>query len=144
MSQLSLDKTDTHEAERRILEQLWHAGRLQRHIEALERFYSTKRDEFRKLLKSKKDNDELVEIAKFLVIENVIVDQLAETLDQMKEIESEIWIQGESGNYDRDQIALQWTERYAQAWRQWRLKEYLFAIEQMESERLAQCLQYAS
>ncbi len=129
--------------ERQQLERLWHSGRLQRHLEALERFYREKRHEFRQLLKTTTDSDELVEVAKLLVIENGIVDRLSETLDQIKEIESEIWIQGERGNHDRERIAEEWTRRYAQAWREWRIKEYLFAVERMES-RLADCLQLAS
>lgn len=142
MVQISEQFQQTQE-ERRQLEQLWHSGRLQRHLDALERFYREKRHEFNELLKTSTDSDELVAVAKLLVVENVIVDQLAETLDQIKEIESEIWIQGERGNHDRDQIAAEWTQRYASAWREWRLKEYLFAVERMES-RLAECLQLAS
>ncbi len=129
--------------ERQQLEHLWDSGRLQRHLEALERFYRERRHEFRQLLNTSTDNDELVEVAKLLVIENGIVDRLSETLDQIKEIESEIWIQGEHGNHDRERIAEEWTRRYAQAWREWRIKEYLFAVERMES-RLADCLQLAS
>lgn len=131
------------ESERQHLEALWHSGRLQRHLDALERFYSDKRHEFRELLKTTDDSDELIEAAKILVIQNGIVDQISETLDQIKEIESEIWIQGERGNYDRDQIAVDWTERYAEAWREWRIKEYLFAVERMES-RLGEFAKIAS
>ena len=64
-------------------------------------------------------------------------------LDQIKEIESEIWIQGERGNHDREQIAAEWTQRHARSWREWRIKEYLFAVERMDS-RLAECLELAS
>ena len=125
--------------ERHYLDELWHSGRLQRHLDALERFYRKKRHELRELLKTSTDSAELVEKAKYLVIENGIVDQLTETLDQIKEIESEIWIQGERGNYDRQKIAEEWTVRYASSWREWRLKEYLYAVERMESQ-LAACL----
>ncbi len=137
------DSLHPQDAERQQLEALWHSGRLQRHLDALERFYSTKQHEFKELLKTTDDSDELVEVAKLLVVQNGIVDQLTETLDQIKEIESEIWIQGERGNYDRDQIAVEWTERYAASWREWRIKEYLYAVERMES-RLGEFAQIAS
>jgi hypothetical protein len=130
-------------AERQLLEQLWHAGRLQRHLDALERFYREKRNEFKQLLDTTTDNEEIVQIAKYLVAQNGIVDLLAETLDQIQEIEAEIWIQGEVGNHDREKIAEEWTQRHARAWREWRTKEYLYAIEHMES-RLAECLELAS
>ncbi|MDQ8184996.1 hypothetical protein [Pelagicoccus sp. SDUM812002] len=129
--------------ERRQLEQLWQSGRLHRHLDALERFYSEKRSEFIELLEDPTDNENLVAIAKLLVVQNGIVDRIAETLDQIQEIESEIWIQGELGNHDRNQIAADWTRRYARSWREWRIKEYLFAVEQMQ-HRLPQCLQLAS
>ncbi|MDQ8180731.1 hypothetical protein [Pelagicoccus sp. SDUM812005] len=129
--------------ERQLLEQLWHSGRLQRHLDALERFYREKREEFKQLLDTTSDNDELVEIAQYLVVQSGIVDRLAETLDQIKEIESEIWIQGELGNHDRNKIAEEWTLRHARSWREWRIKEYLYAVEQME-DRLTACLQQAS
>lgn len=130
-------------AERQLLEQLWQAGRLQRHLDALERFYRQKRDEFKQLLDTTSDNEEIVQIAQYLVAQSGIVDRLTETLDQIKEIESEIWIQGEVGNHDRDKIAEEWTLRHARAWREWRIKEYLYAVERMDS-RLAECLELAS
>lgn len=129
--------------ERQLLEQLWHSGRLQRHLDALERFYREKRKDFKQLLDTTSDNDQIVLIAKYLVAQNGIVDRLAETLDQIKEIEAEIWIQGETGNHDREKIAAEWTQRHARAWREWRVKEYLYAVEQME-DRLAECLELAS
>lgn len=143
MSKLTAAETHTEEAELLTLERLWHSGYFQRHIDALERFYRSKREEFRKRLQASADNGDLVELAKFLVVENGCVDLRSETLDQIKEIESEIWIQGELGNHDRERIAEEWTDRYAQSWRQWRLKEYLFAIERMEAKQLADCIQHA-
>ncbi len=137
------DHLQPQDHERQHLEQLWHSGRLQRHLDALERFYREKRHEFRQLLDATSDNDEVIEIAKYLVVENGIVDRLAETLDQLKEIESEIWIQGEHGNHDREKIVEEWTLRHARSWREWRIKEYLYAVERMES-RLAECLELVS
>lgn len=128
------------DAERATLDQLWQSGRLQRHVECLERFYREKRHQFRQRLQSQVDSGELTKVAKSLVIENGTVDPHSETLDQIKAIESEIWIQGEQGNHDRNRIATEWTERYAQAWRDWRLKEYLYTIERTEARHLADCL----
>ncbi|EDY82191.1 hypothetical protein VDG1235_1811 [Verrucomicrobiia bacterium DG1235] len=137
------DRFQPQNTERRTLEQLWHAGHLQRHLDALERFYRAKRQEIQDLLANRQDTDSLVEIAKQLVIKNGIVDRIAETVDQIEAIESEIWIQGERGNYDRDRIAAEWASRHAAEWREWRIKEYLYATERMQ-DRLADCLQMAS
>lgn len=127
-----------------ILNRLWENGYLKRHLNSLERFYREKRPEFLSLIACEPPNNHLlVELAKQLVIENGIVDHLAETLDQIKAIESEIWIQGENGNHDRERIAAEWTDRHAASWREWRIKEYLYTTERMESQ-LRDCLQNAS
>jgi len=125
--------------ERHTLQQLWDSGKLQRHAQALERFYRKKHQELRQLLSATYEDDDLIEAAKLLVIQNKIVDQIAESLDQLKAIESEIWIQGEQGNHDREQIACDWTQHHAAAWREWRIKEYLYTVERME-ESLRDCL----
>ncbi|MBK1879217.1 hypothetical protein [Pelagicoccus mobilis] len=125
--------------ERERLQRLWDSGKLQQHAKALERFYRKKHQELRQLLSSTYEDDDLIEAAKILVIQNKIVDQIAEGLDQLKAMESEIWIQGEQGNHDRAQIALEWTERHAAAWREWRIKEYLYTVERME-QSLKNCL----
>lgn len=128
----------------RVLETLWETGKLHRHLRSLERFYREKRPEFLTLLSNEPaSRRNLVELAKQLVIQHGIIDHLAETLDQIKEIESEIWIQGENGNRDREAIAAEWTERHAARWREWRIKEYLFATEHME-DRLHHCFYQAS
>lgn len=129
--------------ERQTLQQLWDSGKLQHHAQALERFYRKKHQELRQLLNNSYQDQELVEAAKLLVMQNKIVDQIAESIDQLKAIESEIWIQGERGNHDRSQIACDWTRRHAAAWREWRIKEYLYTVERME-ERLKACLSEAA
>lgn len=129
--------------ERQTLQQLWDSGKLQRHAQALERFYRKKHQELRHLLSATYQDDDLVEAAKLLVLQNKIVDQIAESMDQLKAIESEIWIQGERGNHDRNQITLDWTQQHAAAWREWRIKEYLYTVERME-ERLKDCLTSAA
>mgnify|MGYP000365616205 CR=1 FL=1 len=121
-----------HDAERQRLEQLWQAGELSRHLDSLEVFFQRKRQEFLDLLDAEPDELAKVDLAKLLVVEHGIVDQIAETLDQIRAIEAEIWIQGENGNHDREGIACRWSETYASDWRNWRIKEYLFAISRME------------
>lgn len=135
--------TDEDDYELQILDKLWENGSLKRHLNSLERFYREKRPEFLRLLATEPpSNHRLVELAKQLVIEHGIVDHLSETLDQIKAIESEIWIQGENGNHDRERIATEWTDRHAASWREWRIKEYLYTTERMESQ-LRDCLQNA-
>lgn len=118
--------------ERQRLEQLWDTGDLRRHLTSLESFFHQKQEELQTLVAAESDSSHLTEYAKLLVVENIVVDQITETRDQIQAIESEIWIQGELGNHDRDRIACEWSDHYAKAWRQWRLKEYLYAIDQMD------------
>lgn len=129
--------------EREKLEQLWNSGHLQRHIAALEKFYRKNRHQLEALIASRSQRPSLVELAKHLVIEARIIDRTTEIADQIADIETEIWIQGERGNYDRDRIVAEWAAQHAAQWRHWRIKEYLFATEHMEDVLLG-CLQKAS
>lgn len=132
----------SEESERAALEQLWAAGRLQARLESLECFYRKSRQTFSSLVESNPDGGRIVEVAKLLVVDSVVVDCRAEATDQVREIEREIWIQGERGNHDRDRIASEWASHHAQSWRLWRIKEYLFAVERMES-RLPEFLSFS-
>ncbi|MDQ8202357.1 hypothetical protein [Pelagicoccus sp. SDUM812003] len=121
-------------SERDSLQRLWDAGRLRRRFESLDRFYQNHKSEFYQLQENQPATLGLIELAKLLVIQKVVVDRIAETFDQLKEIESEIWIQGERGNLDRERIACDWAMSHARIWREWRLKEYLFVVERMEPQ----------
>lgn len=130
------------DAERQKLEQLWSEGRLQKHLQSLEAFYRAKKDDILQRLDDRHEPDQLLQIAKQLVIESGVIDPIAEAIDQVREIESEIWIQCESGRRERERIACEWASDYAAQWRQWRIKEYLFASERMQ-DRLPRCLEIA-
>lgn len=58
------------------------------------------------------------------------IDCRNEMTDQMKAINDEIWFCGERGEYDRNQIAINWTAQHAENWRRWRIKEYLYLVDQ--------------
>ena len=137
--QLIQDHNPCPGSERDTLHRLWQSGRLRRHLDSLEHFFYSQKPGFYELQAEQSETLSLIELAKLFVIQNVIVDRISETFDQLKEIESEIWIQGEQGNFDRDRIACEWASSHARIWRQWRLKEYLYVIEQMESQ-LRRCL----
>lgn len=130
-------------SEREKLELLWQTGRLQRHIDALEKFYRNNRHQLEALIAGRSQRTSLVELAKRLVVEARIIDRATEIADQIADIETEIWIQGERGNYDRDRIVAEWADQHAAQWRRWRIKEYLFATEHMEDVLLG-CLRKAS
>jgi len=129
-------------AERQKLEQLWREGRLQKHLESLEAFYRAKRKDFLQRIQACREPGQLLSIARQLVVECGVVDPIAEAADQIREIESEIWIQCEHSKQERERIACEWASRYAVQWRQWRIKEYLFALERMQ-DRLPQVLELA-
>lgn len=119
--------------ERQHLERLWNSGKLQRHCESLEHFYLRHKDELQEIAREPHSPVDLLLIAKLLIVEHRVIDHVAETFDQMREIESELWIQGELGNADRDHIALNWALNHADVWRNWRIKEYLYAVEHLHN-----------
>ena len=48
--------------------------------------------------------------------------------EQIKEINREIWYQGEKGNQDKSQISEEWNQQYSLKWREGRKIELLFLI----------------
>ena len=61
----------------------------------------------------------------------------SEMVDQAREIQDEIWIRGERGEYDRQHIAHEWTSRHAANWRRWRLTEYLYVMDRRARDIVA-------
>lgn len=80
--------------------------------------------------------------AKLMTLKRQIVQQQSvcsqsEMMDQARAIHDEIWYRGERGEYDRRHIAHEWASRHAEAWRRWRLKEYLFVVDRCADRMLA-------
>lgn len=115
-----------NDAERKTLELSWAEGRLQRHIELILAFLDRQHEDILRLTGSSPEPAELLRTTKRMIVQAGTVHPQSEMQDQIRAIHDEIWYRGEKGDYDRERITQDWTLQHAQAWRRWRIKEYLF------------------
>ncbi len=117
------------DAELWALERRWYDGQLLGHVEALIRFTQRHRERILAWAGHQPSAVQLLEAIKAVIEQSGTIDASSELRDQAREIKDEIWYRGEKGDFDRRKIQLEWTERHAASWRQWRLKEYLFVAD---------------
>ena len=118
-----------NEAEIKALESSWANGELSRHVTRLLTFVERNRDDILRLAGGARDGPSLLSTTKRMIVHAGAVHLPSEMRDQVHAIQDEIWIRGERGDYDRRNIAHEWTSRHAANWRRWRLKEYLFVAD---------------
>ena len=118
------------------LQQRWSSGDLANHASQLLRFAEQQREAILALTEGPNDPQALISAIKRTVVECGTVHHLTEMQAQMREIHDYIWYHGEKGEHDRDRIMHDWATRHAANWRRWRLKEYLFVIDQQAAEIL--------
>lgn len=123
------DARTAAEKETLALECSWYEGRLLSHVDRLLSFVKANRQKLLEQAGGSVDEQALLNAVKALIRQTGSVDLSAELKDQVKEIHSEIWIRGEKGDYDRRRIQREWTAAHAAAWREWRIKEYLFVAD---------------
>lgn len=119
----------TDDAELWTLERRWYDGALLGHVEVLQRFAEKHRSRILEQAGNEPDEAQLTAALKSAIVKTGTLDAPSELRDQAREIKDEIWFRGERGDFDRCRIQLEWTERHAEAWRKWRLKEYLFVVD---------------
>ena len=124
-------------AEFTALETSWANGKLRRHVERLLTFVERNRGDILRLAGDACDGEALLSTTKRLIVQAGSVHPPSEMRDQAREIQDEIWICGERGEYDRTNIAHEWTSRHAANWRRWRLKEYLFVADRCAEDIVA-------
>lgn len=129
------------EVELGVLTERWEQGQLMPRIEPLLSFAVHHREEILRRLGRKKDHASLIPVIQGMILETGSVHLASELKDQIREIRSEIWYQGEKGPHEPKRIQEAWTQNHAQAWRTWRLKEYLFVTER-SAELLAARLKH--
>lgn len=132
--------TEAHEAsQQEELEKLqlrWSSGDLAHHASQLMVFAEQQREAILALADGSRDPQTLIFAIKKMVVECGSVHHPTEMQAQLREIHDYIWYHGEKGEFDRDRIARDWASHHAGNWRRWRLKEYLFVIDQQADEIL--------
>lgn len=119
-----------NDAERRTLEKSWEHGDLHAHAVRLVEFIDRHRLAILALAGADAAAAVKLQTIKRQIVSLESVCSLSEMHDQTRAIQDEIWYRGERGEYDRRNIAHEWASRHAAAWRRWRLKEYLFVVDQ--------------
>lgn len=117
------------EAELFALELRWYEGRMLPYAEWLDHFVQRHRTEILARAGTANTPESLVEATKQLIVDRGSMHLAGELKDQLREIENELWYRGEKGEHDRAQIQLEWTACHADAWRRWRIREYLFVAD---------------
>lgn len=117
----------------------WDAGELHGHAERVLGFVVRHRAEVLRLAGASPTEHTLLDAARQLIVQAGSVHAMSEMRDQMKAIRDEIWIRGERGDYDRQNIASDWTSQHAANWRQWRVREYLYVVDRCAADIL-RCL----
>ncbi len=118
----------------RIIEGLYKSGQLNSICLHLLEFVSRHRDEIRAIANKNRIHNANIEATKQLIQHRGSIHLPSEMADQIKEINNEIWYRGEHGDYDRAKIQEEWAMRYASMWRNFRIKEILFVVEQKASD----------
>ncbi|MEP7384329.1 MAG: hypothetical protein ABI910_21815 [Gemmatimonadota bacterium] len=136
------------------LEIAWARGALDCHVERILAFVDRNRDDIMQLADDAahetsaspdpraasphpSDAHALLDAVKRVVGRAGAVHLPSEMRDQLQVMRDELWIRGERGDYDRANIAQEWTSLHAANWRRWRLKEYAFVIDRSTDPILA-------
>lgn len=134
---VTAEHAPSNEAERVALERRWYEGELWRHYVHLLTFLDRHRHELQTSGRDFSTPDTVLAKVKRLLAETGSIHHSTEMRDQLAEIRREIWIQGEHGFYDREQIAREWAAQHAANFRRWRLKEYVFVVDRCAPDILA-------
>ena len=121
------------------LDRSWASGELHGHAERVLGFVVRHRDKILRLAGDSPTEHTLVEATRQLIAQVGTVHAPSEMQDQMQAIRDEIWIRGERGDYDRENIASDWTSQHAANWRRWRVAEYLIVVDRCAAD-IVQCL----
>jgi hypothetical protein len=112
----------------KILETKFSKGELDHVQKYLFSFVTEHRDEIRQIAHESQDKEALVNATRTLIEKRGSVHLPSEMAEQIKEINREIWYQGEKGNQDKSQISEEWNQQYSLKWREGRKIELLFLI----------------
>jgi hypothetical protein len=128
------DRMDGMDEETRIIEGLYKSGQLNGIASHLLEFVSRHKQEIQSIARKTRSDQDLIEATKQLIQHRGSIHLPSEMADQIKEINNEIWYRGEHGDYNRSKIQEEWAMKYASMWRNFRIKEILFVVEQKAGE----------
>lgn len=129
-----VDGMDGMNEETRIIERLYKSGQLNGIATHLLEFVSRHKQEIQSIARKTRSDSDLIEATKQLIQHRGSIHLPSEMADQIKEINNEIWYRGEHGDYNRSKIQEEWAMKYASMWRNFRIKEILYVVEQKASE----------
>ncbi len=124
----------TMEEEKQIIQELYKTGQLENICTHLLEFVSRHRNEINAIVQGNPSPDANIVATQQLIQHRGTIHLPSEMADQIKEINNEIWYRGEHGDYDRAKIQEEWAMRYASMWRNFRIKEILYVVEQKSEE----------
>jgi hypothetical protein len=124
----------TLEEEKRIIQELYKSGQLENICVHLLEFVSRHRAEINAIVQGNPSPNANIVATQQLIQHRGTIHLPSEMADQIKEINNEIWYRGEHGDYDRAKIQEEWAMRYASMWRNFRIKEILYVVEQKSDE----------
>ncbi len=133
MLPITLDER-TMQEELQIIEELYKSGQLNNICHHLLEFVTRHRVEIKAMARGARGSKANIEATKQLVQHRGSIHLPSEMADQIKEINNEIWYRGEHGDYDRSKIQEEWAMRYASMWRNFRVKEILYVVDQKATE----------
>lgn len=125
------------EDEIRIIEGLYKSGQLNSICLHLLEFVTRHRQEIQSIARKTRADQNVIEATKQLIQHRGSIHLPSEMADQIKEINNEIWYRGEHGDYNRSKIQEEWAMRYASMWRNFRIKEIMYVVDQKAPEILA-------
>jgi len=128
------DGMDGMDEETRIIEGLYKSGQLNGIASHLLEFVSRHKQEIQSIARKTRSDSDLIEATKQLIQHRGSIHLPSEMADQIKEINNEIWYRGEHGDYNRSKIQEEWAMKYASMWRNFRIKEILYVVEQKGPE----------
>ena len=128
------DGMDGMDEETRIIEGLYKSGQLNGIATHLLEFVSRHKQEIQSVARKTRSDQDLIEATKQLIQHRGSIHLPSEMADQIKEINNEIWYRGEHGDYNRSKIQEEWAMKYASMWRNFRIKEILYVVEQKAVE----------
>jgi hypothetical protein len=122
------------EEELGMIEELYKSGHLNGICTHLLEFVARHRSEIKAIANKNRVSQANIEATKQLIQHRGSIHLPSEMADQIKEINNEIWYRGEHGDYDRAKIQEEWAMRYASMWRNFRIKEILYVVDQKSQE----------
>lgn len=124
---------------RETVEQKYAAGELGSIQKRLEEFIRRHAESIYEVAKDDNPNPgapELLDAIRILILSKGTVHPPSEMADIIREINKEIWYQGEKGERDTKKIGELWEQKYAFQWREARMFETFVVLEKNEKRAL--------